>query len=508
MLQLCQKGVDMNLISKTSDLSKIKASTLIKFCAQDGPKNDPSLKILDKCIGGAIRKIFEWSEFEGKLNQTSVLYPASSILVDKIILVGLGEREKINDDSYRQAAGTISRLLPVKKSKSLAFFFDLHDDSSTAQAVAEGFLLGRFDMTDYKSNDKKNSNMNESVCFYSANKAGTSAIEKGMKRGQIIANSVISARRLAFHPGNVITPITFAEEAKSISRKNRLKIRVLDEKQIKKEKMNALLAVAQGSDRPPRFVMLEYRKGKADQKPVVLIGKGITFDSGGISLKPPLDMDEMKGDMTGGAIVLATMMAISQLKIPLNVVGIIPLAENMPSGKALHPGDIIKSRKGKTIEIINTDAEGRLILADALDFANKYKPQAVIDIATLTGAALYVLGYAAAPILGNNKQLMDAIRAASEKSAEKVWEMPLWDEYRELVKSSIADLKNSGGKSAGTITAAAFLENFIGNWPWAHIDIAYVDLEKNGKPYIPKGASGFGVRLLIELLSNWKEIRK
>lgn len=498
----------MNFTSKASDLSRIKASTLIKFCAQEGLKNDPSLKKLDKFIGGAIRKIFEWGEFEGKLNQISVLYATSSLLVDRIILVGLGEREKINEDSYRQAAGTISRLLPVKKSKSLAFFFDLHDDSITAQAVAEGFLLGRFDMTDYKSIDKKNNNLNETAYFCCANKAGINAIDRGMKRGQIIANSAILARRLAFHPGNIITPTTFAEEAKSIARKNRLKIQVLNEKQIKKEKMNALLAVAQGSDRPPRFIMLEYRQGKTGRKPIVLVGKGITFDSGGISIKPAPDMDEMKGDMSGGAIVLATMMAISQLKIPLNIVGLIPLAENMPSGKALRPGDIIKSRKGKTIEVLNTDAEGRLILADALDFANKYKPQAVIDIATLTGTALYVLGYAAAPILGNNRQLMDAIRAASDKSAERVWEMPLWDEYRELVKSSIADIKNTGGKSAGTITAAAFLENFIGSWPWAHIDIAYVDLEKNGRPYIPKGATGIGVRLLIELLSNWKEIKK
>jgi leucyl aminopeptidase len=210
--------------------------------------------------------------------------------------------------------------------------------------------------------------------------------------------------------------------------------------------------------------------------------------------------------MQGGAIVLSTVIAAARLGLPLNIVGLIPLAENLPSSKALKPGDIIMSRKGKSIEIINTDAEGRLILADALDYANEFKPQAVIDIATLTGASLYVLGYAGAPILGNNKKLTDAIRISSEATAEKVWEMPIWDEYRDQMKSSLADLKNSGGKAAGTCAAAAFLENFIGDWPWGHIDIAYTDVEKTGRPYTPRGASGFGLRLLVHLLSNWRNL--
>jgi len=501
------KGVNMNFISQIFDLSKIKASALILFCRPNSLKADPDLMKLDKLLGGAISRLYQWGEFEGKINQSAVLYGTHSPQIDKIILVGIDKEGETNPDSYRQAAGTISTLIPIKKSKSLAFLFDRRQNAAVAQAAAEGYLLGRFAMKDYKTANKNNAESKQTVFFCCTNKNQLRAIDTGMQKGQIIADSVILARRLAYHPGNVITPITFAEEAKSVAGKNRIKIRVMDEKQIRSEKMGALLAVAQGSEKPPRFVVLEYYAGKARQKPIVLIGKGITFDSGGISLKPPLDMDEMKGDMTGGAIVLATMQAAAHLKLHLNLVAFIPLAENMPSGKALRPGDIIKSRKGKTIEIISTDAEGRLILADALDYANEFRPQAVIDIATLTGAALYVLGYAGAPILGNNKQLMDGIRAASERTAEKVWEMPLWDEYRELVKSSIADLKNSGGKSAGTITASAFLENFIGDWPWAHIDIAYVDLEKTGRPYIPKGATGIGVRLLVDLLTNWKEIR-
>ncbi|MEA3296373.1 MAG: M17 family metallopeptidase, partial [candidate division Zixibacteria bacterium] len=230
------------------------------------------------------------------------------------------------------------------------------------------------------------------------------------------------------------------------------------------------------------------------------------FDSGGLSLKKADTMPEMKGDMTGAAIVLCTIVAAARLKLPVNLVGLMPLAENMPSSKATRPGDIISTRKGLTVEIINTDAEGRLILADALDYANEFKPQAVIDIATLTGGALYVLGYSGAPILGNNSKLMDRIRTASESTAERVWEMPIWDDFRKAMKSDIADLVNSGGKAAATMTAAAFLENFIGDWPWAHIDIAYVDIEPKGRPYIPKGNTGIGLRLLLELLSNWKKL--
>ncbi|UCD93364.1 MAG: leucyl aminopeptidase, partial [Candidatus Zixiibacteriota bacterium] len=290
-----------------------------------------------------------------------------------------------------------------------------------------------------------------------------------------------------------------------LARKYKLKLDILNERRIKAEKMGALLAVAQGSSQPPRFLVLEHRGGKANAKPIVLVGKGITFDSGGISLKPVLDMHKMKGDMQGGAVVLATMVTAARLKLPVRVIGLVPLAENMPSSKALKPGDVVKSRKGKTIEIISTDAEGRLILADALDYAGEFKPQAVIDLATLTGGALYILGHAGVPIMGNNKRLADAIRAAARVTAEKVWEMPLWEEYQEQLKSPVADLKNSGGKPANTITAAIFLENFIGGWPWAHIDIAAVDDETKGRPYIPKGPSGIGLRLLVSLLANWKK---
>ncbi len=270
--------------------------------------------------------------------------------------------------------------------------------------------------------------------------------------------------------------------------------------------MGGLLSVARGSVEPPRFMILKYKGAAAAQRPVVLVGKGVTFDAGGISIKPALDMHEMKQDMTGSAVMIATIITAARLKLPLNLVVLVPATENLPSGTATRPGDIITMRTGKTVEIINTDAEGRLILADALDYANNYNPQAVIDIATLTGAAIFILGYAGAPILGNNENLLKRIEVAADATAEKVWRLPIWDEHREQMKSSIADLVNSGGRAAGTIAASAFLENFIGDYPWAHIDIAWMDMEHSGKPYTPKGATGFGVRLLTEMLSHWKKL--
>ncbi|MFQ5500098.1 MAG: M17 family metallopeptidase, partial [Candidatus Zixiibacteriota bacterium] len=297
----------------------------------------------------------------------------------------------------------------------------------------------------------------------------------------------------------------YAETARKLSRKHKLGCRVLDEKAIEKERMGALLSVSQGSTEPPRFVVLEHRGGSASGRPIVLVGKGVTFDTGGISLKKAQNMHEMKGDMAGSAVVLATLISCARLGVRQNVVGLIPMAENMPSGHATRPGDIVTSRKGLTIEVINTDAEGRMLLADALDYADSFKPQAVIDVATLTGAALHVLGFSGAPIMGNSPKLLDRFKTASAKTAERVWVMPIWDDFRDAMKSNIADLHNSGG-APGTMTAGAFLESFIGDWPWVHVDIAYVDIEPKGRPYIPKGVTGIGTRMFVQLLEDWKRL--
>jgi len=494
----------MKITSAVEKLGNMKTPALVKFCYQRDYRRDPALRELDRSVNGALDRIFRAGEFSGKLNQTAVLYPAHG--PERLILAGVGPKKDATDDRFRQAAGTLSVLTAAKKSVEVAFLLDGDEDRRTVQAVIEGFMLGSFRIGEYKSEIDDNRSLTETLLFYTGTATHTRKIEPALERGRVISEGVLLARRLASDPANSLTPEKFAKKAVELAKEFAFDCRVLNEKQIRTERMGALLSVAQGSQQPPRFVILEYSGGRPGTRPVVLVGKGITFDSGGLSLKSAANMIEMKGDMTGGAIVLATLATAARLNLKQNLVGLIPLAENMPSGTATRPGDIVTSRKGKTIEIINTDAEGRLILADALDYANEFKPRAVIDIATLTGASLYILGYEAAPILGNNERLLGQIAEASERTAEKVWRLPLWDAYRKAMKSSIADLKNSGGRAAGTITAAAFLENFIGDWPWGHIDIAYVDVEPEGRPYIPKGATGIGLRLLIELLQHWKKV--
>jgi leucyl aminopeptidase len=273
---------------------------------------------------------------------------------------------------------------------------------------------------------------------------------------------------------------------------------------MKKIGMRALLGVARGSDEPAKFIVLEYRGGMKKESPIVLVGKGLTFDSGGISIKPSENMGEMKSDMAGGAAVMGAVMAVADLELPLNVVGLVPATENLPGGSALKPGDIIQSLSGQTIEVVNTDAEGRLILADALTYAQRFKPAAVIDLATLTGACKIALGDHVIGMLGNDSALKERIRAAGELTGERVWELPLWEDYHELIKSDVADFKNTGGRAGGAITAAVFLSKFAGDAPWVHLDIAGPAWLAKDRPYAPKGATGVGVRLLVQCLRDWK----
>ncbi len=483
------------------------ADSLVLFVPEYEKVSDKALKGLDAATGGAVGTLLEAGEFCGKPREiASVMHP-SGYNVDRVILVGLGAGKRIDGDTYRKAAGAVSRFKGLTSSASVIFHLPKTAGEGHYQAVIEGYLLGSYKLLEFKTGDsKKDKNKLTQITFAVDDQRVLKKVEKAVDKGVIIAEGQVSVRTLASTPGNYLTPSVLAETAQKLARQHKIKCRVMDEKAIEREKMGALLAVAKGSAEPPRFIVLEYNGGRQGQKPVVLVGKGITFDSGGISLKPGLNMHEMKGDMTGAAVVLAAIVTAARLKLPLNLVSLLPTCENMPSGVATKPGDIVTSRKGLTIEVINTDAEGRLILADALDYANRFKPQAVIDIATLTGASLYILGYSGAPVLGNNPALLERIKKASENTGERTWPLPIWDDHREQMKSGVADLVNSGGRPAGTIAASAFLENFVGDWPWAHIDIAYVDFEPKGRPYIPKGATGIGVRLLVEVLSNWKKM--
>ena len=370
-----------------------------------------------------------------------------------------------------------------------------------AQAVAEGALLGLYQYTPYKTVGREDLKEMEELNIITDAKE-FSLVESAVKKARIIADAVYFARDLISAPANEMTPSIMAQKAREIARRKNVSCKILDKDKMKEMGMNALLAVASGSNEEPKFIILEYTGGRKSAAPVVLVGKGLTFDSGGISIKPADKMDEMKTDMSGGAAVMGAIMAAADLHLGLNITGLIPATENLPGGSAYKPGDIVKSYSGKTIEVLNTDAEGRLILADALAYASTYKPQAVIDVATLTGACIIALGDNVIGMLGTDDKLKKEIDKAAKTSGELVWELPLWESYDELIKSDIADYKNSGGRAAGTISAAKFLSKFAPDAPWVHLDIAGPAWTGKDKPYIPKGASGVTVRLLVEFLRN------
>jgi leucyl aminopeptidase len=386
-------------------------------------------------------------------------------------------------------------------------FAQLSEISNTEviKAVLEGISLGLYTFKEYKT--KKDGSPDKVIDGFTilveSNKEYV-AIKDATKASEILSRAVYLVRDLVSRPANSATPAFLARTAQTIAKKHRLECRVLGIEQIKKLGMGCFLGVAQGSREPAKFIIIEHKPRKTVRRDtIVLIGKAITFDSGGISLKPAQGMDRMKDDMSGGAAVIGIMQAVAELGIPLHVVGLVPATENLPDGAALKPSDIITSMSGKTVEIITTDAEGRLILADALTYASRYQPAAIIDLATLTGACVIALGSDVAGIMGTDGKLIEKIKYASDLTGEKVWHLPLWDEYGELLKSDIADIKNAGGRDAGAITGGFFLKEFADKTPWVHMDIAGPVWTEKDKPYIPKGATGFGVRLIVNLLENW-----
>ncbi|OGW28812.1 MAG: aminopeptidase, partial [Nitrospinae bacterium RIFCSPLOWO2_12_FULL_47_7] len=376
--------------------------------------------------------------------------------------------------------------------------------SDLARAITEGICLALYHFDLYKSKPEENgSRVNEIVLL--APSSRLTAVRESVDEARVIASAVWLARDLTVHPSNKATPTYLAKAANDMARKCGIVCRVLDANEIKKLGMGLLLGVARGSHEPAKLIVLEYFGGKKKRAPVVIVGKGVTFDTGGISLKQAQGMDEMKMDMSGGAVTIGVMQAVAGLKLPINVVGVVPATENMPGGSAIKPGDVLTSLSGKTVEVLNTDAEGRLILADALTYAiRQYKPKAIIDLATLTGACIIALGHHAAAILGNNAGLIEKLRQSGTSAGERLWELPLWEEYEKAMKSDVADLKNIGGANvgAGTITGAAFLKSFVEDCPWAHLDIAGTAWTSEERPCVPKGPAGFGVRLLLHYLQN------
>ncbi len=495
----------VNIEVRKGRLEDMKTQAVIVPVCEGEKKLSGNALGVDQKTGGLISRLLKKRDFEAKPSQVLVLYAPELLPYERIALVGLGKRKDLNLEKIRKAASQVMRHLRGLNVRQAALAFDPEvipeEKSKIIQAVVEGAVLGLYRFMPYKTIDRNDIKSMDKLLIVTASGEDAKARQQ-VEKAKVICQAVCFARDLVATPGNEMTPSILAGHARKIAARKNLSCRVLDEKKMKKLGMNAFLGVSAGSCQEPKFIIMEYTGGKTGQAPVVLVGKGLTFDSGGISLKPAEKMDEMKTDMAGGAAVLGAMMAAADLELPLNIVGLVPATENMPGGCAYKPGDILKSYSGLTIEVLNTDAEGRLILADALAYAARFKPAAIVDLATLTGACVIALGEEVAALLGNDESLKEQIKAASEATGERIWELPLWELYDEQIKSDIADYKNTGGRPAGTITAAAFLSKFVGNAPWAHLDIAGPAWTTKDRDYVPKGASGVGVRLLVDFLEK------
>ena len=493
----------MNINVKVGDF-RTEAVDAIVFGIIEGETSlDGAPQIADAAMSGAISELLQAGDFEGELNQTSVLYTRGAIAAPRIGLVGLGKSEAFNLEKARQAAGKIAQSIRGLGAKTFAVPLPSDTPAEMIQAVVEGSSLGLYEFNLHKTQNLDKIKALEAITFIVEDEAGISEVKRVIEIGETIAKGTILARDLSNQPSNYLTPTMLAEKAQTIADSTGLKCEIYELAELKEKGFGALVGVAQGSQEEPRFIILEHIPDSEVQDTVVFVGKGITFDSGGLSLKPSRGMDEMKHDMSGAAAVLGAMQAIGSLKPNLHVVGLIAATENLPSGTAQKPGDVVRSYAGKTIEILNTDAEGRLVLADALGYAAKYDPKAVIDLATLTGAVITALGHFAAGLLGTDGNLIEKIKAAADKTHERVWQLPLWEDYDEGIKSQVADVQNIGDGTAGTIAGAVFLKKFAEGYPWAHLDIAGTAWGVEGSSYIPKGASGYGVRLLVQFARDW-----
>jgi leucyl aminopeptidase len=460
-------------------------------------------EILDHAAGGYLSDILRRGDMDGKPGGSLLLHNVPGVLCERILLVGLGKEREFRDRQYREAVqlairqvadigiGEITLYLPeiAVKKRDLAWKVE------QAILVAEETLY-RFDQMKSKPDEARK--IPRKLTLAVPRRSELALGETAAARGRAIAAGVKLAKDLGNLPGNVCTPTYLAEQARAMAGEAGIGIEVLEKAEIEKLGMGSFLSVAKGSDEPPRFIVLNYQGGGKKQKPVVLVGKGITFDSGGISIKPAAEMDEMKYDMCGAASVLGTLRAAAELKLPLNIVGLIPTCENMPNGRANKPGDVVTSMSGQTIEVLNTDAEGRLILCDALTYAERLDPACVVDIATLTGACVIALGHVATGLLANDDGLARELLHAGDEAYDRCWQLPLWDDYAEQLKSNFADMANIGGRPGGTITAAAFLGKFAGKYDWAHLDIAGTAW-KSGKE---KGGTGRPVPLLVHFLER------
>ncbi len=465
---------------------------------------------VDRALDGAISNLISDGEIKGKKGETAVLHTWGKLPAKRVVVVGLGKREKFDADVVREVSGGAARYLRglgVARAATLAHGAGVGGLSpeASAQAMTEGTALGLYDFDRYRSKDSDEPQRRlEELRIVEQDQAKVKALEQGIAQGQTLAGGVIVARDMVNEPANVMTPTRMAEIAGEVAEETGLTLRVIGHEEMVERRMGAILAVSAGTQQEPKLIVLEHKGDPSHPKNnVALVGKGITFDSGGISIKPAAEMWQMKGDMSGGASVIGAMRAIGLLRPAINVFGVVPAVENMPSGNAQRPGDIIRAMSGKTIEVDNTDAEGRLVLADAICYAKEdLKAERIVDIATLTGAMVVALGTVTTGIMGHSQPLVDAVLAAGAATGEKMWQLPMFEEYKEQNKSEWADVKNTGGRGAGSITAGFFLSEFAEGVEWTHLDIAGTFLTEREKGHLVKGATGVPTRTLIRLVQD------
>jgi len=490
----------------TTPITKVPCNTLLINLFEESTILGTVIGFFDKALCGHISTLISQQPDCTKYGEINMIHTWDAIIPKHIMILGMGKKAELTIDKIRALSALAMREAQKRHAKSVATIItdvltEKYDLQIVAQAIVEGAILGTYQFNYYKTSQPTFDMIEEFMIV--ENKAEKKAIIiRGSQRGEIIGESVNLARDLVNHPAIYMTPTQMAVQAQLIAKQNNLEIRVLSKADMEKESMHALLAVAKGSSEPPKMIVLKYIGDASNQHFTAFVGKGVTFDSGGISIKPSLNMGEMKSDMAGGAAVLGTMLGIGKLKPKINILGIIPCTENMPSGHAYKPGDVISSMSGKTIEIISTDAEGRLILADAITYAQQLGATQIIDVATLTGACVVALGSVTSGLLSNNEDLCKQVIAAAVHTGEKMWELPNFPEYKEQLKSDIADLKNSGGRMAGAITAGLFIAEFVNDIPWVHIDIAGTADSSKDSGYHVKGGTGVGVRTLIQLAQN------
>lgn len=483
----------LTLSVRAADFGALNTPLLV-LALGSGAGVDQSLAALDSRVGGVLRRTLERREFRG--GRDEILHLSSTTPgVERLLLVGTGKGDD-RPGALRRAAALSGRQGNKLGVKRLALFAGNLSEAD-AEAVAVGLNAGAWDFRELKtapSAEDQRDTLEEAIIL------GAGAAERGVATGRAISEGHALARRLGMLPGNICTPDYLASTAREIGQRHGMTVTVLGRAEMERERMGSFLCVAQGTPEDPKLIVIEHRRGARDARPVGLVGKGLCFDSGGISIKPAQGMEWMKFDMCGAAGVLGAMETIGRLQLPVNVVGLIGATTNMPSGTAVKPGDVVQASNGKYIEIINTDAEGRLVLADVLAYAKRYSPAAVLDAATLTGACVIALGHTATGVMGNDDSLVQEVLDAAKKAGEPGWPLPLWDDYKELIKSDVADIKNSGGRPAGTITAAWFLKEFAEGYPWVHLDIAGTAYTETDLGTIPRGPTGVPVGTFVEFV--------